>query len=376
MWPFRKKPAADRADAPLAAQGRTSAQEAAALMSALPGQAEAVLKRLEWTTLKRLDGWLQGDFRTLMRGHGIDLADLREYQTHDDVRHIDWNVTARMGVPHVRVYTEDRDLTAWFALDLTGSLAFGSGGTSKHDMLRDFVAVLARVLTRHGNRVGAVIYRGPALPLQVLPPHSGRLQVLQLLHAVMQPTPPAPKPTRAAKPKKNAEPDSPTDLALLLHRVQAQSKRRSAVFVLSDFISAPGWGTPLGQMALRHDVLAVRLSDPLEHTLPDIGIVPMTDAETGDELLVDTSSRRFRQRFETLATQRETAIATQLSDAGVDMLELSTADDLAAAVVRMMDMRKRRPTRAGLPTGRTSHASAPSAPHAPAPATGTAPLAV
>ncbi len=357
MWPFRKKPAADTA-APAAVLGTgSSAQEAAALMSALPGRAEAVLKRLEWTTLKRLDGWLQGDFRTLMRGHGIDLADLREYQTHDDVRHIDWNVTARMGVPHVRVYTEDRDLTAWFALDLTGSLAFGSSGTSKHDMLRDFVAVLARVLTRHGNRVGAIIYRGPHLPMQVLPPHSGRLQVLQLLHAVMQP--PAPAPRQAGKAKNKADPDSPTDLALLLHRVQAQSKRRCAMFVLSDFISAPGWGLPLGQMALRHDVLAVRLSDPLEHTLPDIGIVPMTDAETGDELLVDTSSRRFRQRFEALATQREAAITTQLSDAGVDTLELSTSDDLAAAVVRLMDMRKRRPTRAGLPTSRLPEQGSP-----------------
>jgi uncharacterized protein (DUF58 family) len=354
MWPFRKKnPAADvgtSAGTSACSPVGTSAQEAAALMNALPGQAEAVLKRLEWTTLKRLDGWLQGDFRTLMRGHGIDLADLREYQTHDDVRHIDWNVTARMGVPHVRVYTEDRDLTAWFALDLTGSLAFGSSGTSKHDMLRDFVAVLARVLTRHGNRVGAVIYRGPHVPLQVLPPHSGRLQVLQLLHAVMQPPTPAPRPS--GKANKQAAPDTPTDLSLLLHRVQAQTKRRCAMFVLSDFISAPGWAAPLGQMALRHDVLAVRLSDPLEHTLPDIGIVPMTDAETGDELLVDTSSTRFRQRFEALAAQREAAIAMQLSDAGVDALELSTADDLAAAVVRMMDLRQRRPTRAGLPASR------------------------
>ncbi|RYY97740.1 MAG: DUF58 domain-containing protein, partial [Comamonadaceae bacterium] len=134
--------------------------DTAALPSTAPAAAERLLQRLEWTVLRRLDGLLQGDHRTLLRGTGIDLADLREYQSHDDVRHIDWNVTARLGEPHVRVFAEDREMTAWFLLDLSPSVDFGPPGQAKRDVLAGFVAVLARLLTRHGNRVGAVIHHG------------------------------------------------------------------------------------------------------------------------------------------------------------------------------------------------------------------------
>ena len=129
---------------------------------ALQPGAEALLRRLEWTVLRRLDGLLQGDYRTLLRGGGVDLADLREYQYGDDVRHIDWNVTARLQQPHVRQFHEDRDLTAWFLLDLSGSVHFGSGEVSKLAISAGFVAALARVVTRHGNRVGALFYGGGA----------------------------------------------------------------------------------------------------------------------------------------------------------------------------------------------------------------------
>ena len=120
--------------------------------------AEALLKRLEWTVLRRLDGLLQGDHRTLMRGAGLDLADLREYQHHDDVRHIDWNVTARLQQPYVRQFTEDRELSAWFLVDLSASVDFGSDRFTKRMVAREFVGVLARLLTRRGNRVGALLY--------------------------------------------------------------------------------------------------------------------------------------------------------------------------------------------------------------------------
>src|SRR5215468_4750743 len=121
---------------------------------------EQILRRLEWTVLRRLDGLLHGDYRTIFRGFGLDLADLREYQHHDDVRHIDWNVTARLQTPHVRQYTEDREVTAWFLLDLSGSVDFGSHERSKRQVSAEFVTVLARLLTRHGNRVGALFYSG------------------------------------------------------------------------------------------------------------------------------------------------------------------------------------------------------------------------
>ena len=126
--------------------------------SRAPTGAEHVLRRLEWTVLKRLDGLLQGDYRTLLRGTGMDLADLREYQHHDDVRHMDWNVTARLQQPHVRVFTEDREMSAWYLLDLSPSIDFGSGEQRKRHVSAEFVTVLARTLTRHGNRVGAMLY--------------------------------------------------------------------------------------------------------------------------------------------------------------------------------------------------------------------------
>ena len=243
--------------------------------------AEALLKRLEWTVLRRLDGLLQGDHRTLMRGAGLDLADLREYQHHDDVRHIDWNVTARLQTPYVRQFTEDRELSAWFLVDLSASVDFGSDRFTKRTVAREFVAVLARLLTRHGNRVGALLY-GNSVDT-VLPARGGRVHVLDLLQRM------------AARPAESA--GGATDLRELLLAAQRTIKRRSTLFIVSDFVSAPGWERALGQLAQRHEVTAVRLFDPLEMDLPDIGLVTMKDAETGEQIVVDTHNRRFRERF-------------------------------------------------------------------------------
>ena len=142
-------------------------------------EAERLLRRLEWTVIRRLEGVLQGDYRTLFRGFGMDFADLHEYQAQDDVRYIDWNVTARMQVPYVREFQEDREVAAWFLSDLSGSLDFGSQTVRKRTLAAEFVAVLARLLTRRGNRVGSVIYRGTGLkPEAALPARAGRLHVL------------------------------------------------------------------------------------------------------------------------------------------------------------------------------------------------------
>ena len=162
-----------------------------------PANPEAVLRKLEWTVLRRLDGLLQGDYRTLFRGFGLDLADLREYQYGDDVRHIDWNVTARLQTPYVREYHEDREVTAWFLLDLSPSLDFGSGQVRKRGVSADFVAVLTRILTRHGNKVGALFY-GEDVDTMI-PARSGRRHVLQILHAMLaRPAPRTNAPTWAS----------------------------------------------------------------------------------------------------------------------------------------------------------------------------------
>ncbi|RZL94703.1 MAG: DUF58 domain-containing protein [Variovorax sp.] len=297
--------------------------------------AERALRRLEWTVIRRLDGLLQGDYRTLMRGTGLDLADLREYQHHDDVRHIDWNVTARLQIPHVRVYTEDREMTAWFVLDLSRSVDFGSGTRAKREISAGFVGVLARLLTRHGNRVGALVY-GNDLEA-VIPPRSGRRHVLHLLHSME-------RRAAALRPGRGM-----TRLDDLLKSAATLMPRRSTVFVVSDFLSEPGWERPLGLLAQRHEVLAVRLYDPLELELPDLGLVPLTDAETGEQLWVDTHDAGFRKRFARIAAEREAALRGALAKAGVDALELSTADDLVESIVRFADMRKRRVRSGGAP---------------------------
>jgi uncharacterized protein (DUF58 family) len=284
------------------------------------------VRSLDPVALRRLDGLLQGDYRTLFRGFGLDLADLREYQYGDDVRHIDWNVTARLQAPYVREYHEDREVTAWFLLDLSPSVDFGSGEVRKRTVSADFVAVLARILTRHGNKVGALFY-GEDVDA-VLPARNGRRHVLQLLH------------TMIARPA--AKRNAPTDLSELLVAGAHMMRRRSLVFVVSDFFSVPGWERPLGQLAQRHEIVAVRLHDPLEASLPDLGMVVVQDAETGEQIFVDTHDRAFRKRFTAAAERRERQLRAAFRQAGIDALELSTDDDLVDAIRRFADMRKRR----------------------------------
>ena len=288
--------------------------------------AENVLRRLEWTVLRRLDGLLQGDYRTLFRGFGLDLADLREYQYHDDVRHIDWNVTARLQTPYVREYNEDRDVTAWFLLDVSPSVDFGSGDVRKRSVSTDFVTVLSRILTRHGNRVGAAFY-GETMDT-VIPAGSGRRHVLQILHRMLQ----RPHPAQS----------SATNLNDFLRAAFPAISRRSIVFVVSDFISTVPWADAMAHLSQRHEVLAVRLYDPLENELPDLGLLTMQDAETGEQLFIDTHDRGFRKRFVKAAAEREESLRAAFRHAGVDALELCTDDDLADTILRFADMRKRR----------------------------------
>ncbi len=304
----------------------SSPPEAPAASASRPGQAERLLRELEWRVIRRLDGLLQGDYRTLMRGSGLDLADLREYQHQDDVRHIDWNVTARQGTPHVRVFTEDREMAAWFLLDLSPSVDFGSGELRKRHVARDFAAVLARLLTRHGNRVGALLY-GSGVDT-VVPTGSGRRHVLHLLHSLEN--------------RPAATESGGTKLRELLDAAASLVKRRSTIFVVSDFISEPGWERPLGLLAQRHEVVAVRVLDPMELQLPDLGLLTLRDAETGEQLLVDTHDAAFRKRFARIAAQREAELREGLARAGVDTLELATDGDLVDTLVRFADLRRQR----------------------------------
>ncbi|HEX6413299.1 MAG TPA: VWA domain-containing protein, partial [Burkholderiales bacterium] len=206
------------------------------------------------------------------------------------------------------------------------SVDFGSGEVRKRSVAADFVAVLARILTRHGNKVGALFY-GEDVDAMI-PARSGRRHVLQILHKMI---------ARPA-PKRN----EPTDLGQLLTAAAHLMRRRSLVFVVSDFFSVPGWEQKLGQLAQRHEIVAVRLHDPLESNLPDIGMLVVQDAETGEQIFVDTHDRGFRKRFAAAAQKREAQLRAGFASAGIDALELSTDDDLVDAIRRFADMRKRR----------------------------------
>jgi len=298
--------------------------------STSPLTPERILLRLDWEVIRRLDGLLQGDYRSLFYGYGVDFADLREYQPEDDIRYIDWNVTARMNTPYVRKYVEDREITAWFLLDLSPSVDFGTVQTQsvKRTVLIDFVTTLARLLTRHGNRVGAMFASGGRRVERTIPARGGRIHVLRLVNDLL---------------KQPRLPKAPfTNLTPLLEAGLHSIKRRSLIFIISDFISAPGWERPLNLLTRRHEVLAVRLWDPREVELPDIGPIMMEDAETGEQLYVDTHDRRFRRRFQETARRREADLNEAFKRSGVDALSLSTEEDLVHAIVRFAALRQQR----------------------------------
>jgi uncharacterized protein (DUF58 family) len=283
---------------------------------------EQLLLRLEWRVIRRLDGLLQWSHRTVHRGIGTDLLDLREYEPGDDVRHIDWNVTARMDTPFVRQYMEDRELTAWLLLDRSPSMGFGPIARPKELVLRELATTIARLLTRDGNRLGAILFDNEIE--ETLPPRTGRNQVLALARSLSRP------------PRTNGE---LTDLTGLLESADRATRRRSLVILVSDFITAPGWDRPLLRLTERHEVVAIRLLDPREYDLPDAGMIVVEDAETGEQLVVDSSDAEFRRRLREAGENREAELRALTLHTGVDICEVSTADDLVRALVRIVESR-------------------------------------
>jgi uncharacterized protein (DUF58 family) len=256
---------------------------------------------------------------------GMDFFDVREYESGDDVRHIDWNVTARMDTLFVRQYSEDRELTAWLLLDRSPSMGFGPVDRPKEVVLGELATTFARLLTRSGNRVGAILFDNEIE--DTLPPRSTRNQVLALARNLMRP------------PRVNG---TVTDLTALLEFAVGVIRRRSLVVLISDFISTPGWERPLLQLTERHEVVAIRLLDPREYELPDAGVIVVEDAETREQLVVDSSDAEFRRRLREAGEHREAELRSATLRAGVDISEVSTADDLVEALVRIVESRKRR----------------------------------
>lgn len=298
---------------------------------------ERILRRLEWRVIRRLDGRLQGDYRTLFRGTGIDVVDLREYQPGDDLRHVDWNVTARTDVPHVREYLEDREVTAWLLLDRSASMDFGPVERRKHLVMTEVAATVAQLLSRSGNRVGAVLFGSEVE--EVVPPASGRNQVLRIVSRLL--AGPAGGAGGKGGGKKGAPPGA-TDLSLPLRAAVGIARRRSLVIVVSDFISTPGWERPLALLARRHDVVALQVVDRHEFDLPAVGMIYVEDPETGEQIFVDTDDAAFARRLRAAADERQAALTESVRSANADLFTIATDEDLVRALARVAELRRRR----------------------------------
>jgi uncharacterized protein (DUF58 family) len=288
---------------------------------------DRLLHQLEWRVLRRLDGQLQGGYRTVRRGSGLDFAGLRPYVESDDARHIDWNVTARLDEPQVREFNEDRELTAWLVLDRSASMVVGVPGRGKQEVLTELALVLARLLGRSGNRVGAVLYDTGAA--RIVPPGTGRGQALRIGQELHRPPD-----SRAA---------ATTDLAAMLDAV-ASLARRCLVVVISDFIGTGDWERPLMRLAHRNEVVALRVVDRTDDALPEVGLIVVEDAETGEQVLVDSGDPWFRARFRDGVDEREAALRSGMRRAGVPLHRIDTDTDLVDALLAVVAQTRRRPS--------------------------------
>ncbi len=286
---------------------------------------EATLRRLELRVLRKLDGLLHGDYLGLLPGPGTEHAEGRPYQPGDDVRRIDWNLTARTDAPHVRDSVADRELVTWLVVDGSASLDFGTARCEKRDLATAAVAAFGFLTARSGNRTGALLF-GPA-GYRVVPARQGRESVLALLHAMDQ------RPRAVT---------GETDLAGALARTAGLARRRGLVVVVSDFLDDADWGTPLRALARRHDVVAAHLVDPRELELPPVGVVTFADPETGARREVQTSDRRLRARFAAAAGEQQDRIVRTIRRSGAAPLPLSTDRDWLLDVARFADRRRRR----------------------------------
>jgi uncharacterized protein (DUF58 family) len=312
-----------------------------------PGRAapEQLLLRLEWRVLRRLEGRLAGGFRTAHRGPGTDLAGLRDYLEGDDARHIDWNVTARLNEPQLRVFTEDRELTVWLVLDRSASMTVGVPGHGKDDVTAELAVVLARLFTRGGNQVGAVLYDNGAV--RTLPPGTGRRHVLHLA-VLLSRTAGGRGRTAAGGRTRGGRRDggdsraSTTNLAAMLDAVARLARRRALIIVISDFIGDGDWERSLLRLGPRHEVVALRVADAADDELPEAGLVVVEDAETGEQLVIDTGDPQLRARLRAAVADRDARLAAGMRRAGVPVHRIGTDADLATALIEVVARTRRR----------------------------------
>jgi uncharacterized protein (DUF58 family) len=308
-------------------------------VSSRPGLArgQAGLRHLELTITRRLDGLLQGDHQGLVPGSGSEPGEGREYQPGDDVRRMDWNLTARTTVAHVRETIADRELETWVVVDQTPSLDFGTASCEKRDLALAATAAVGFLTARAGNRIGALLLRPGGLV--TVPPRSGRDAVMALLQRVATtPRTSTPSPSTA---KAIAESGPPADLSTALRAIGPRARRRGLVVVISDFLDPAGWERLLRSVRARHEVLAVEVLDPRELDLPAVGLLTLVDPETGRRIEVQTARGNVRRRYAEAAAGQRAEIARALRGAAVPHLTLRTDRDWLLDIVRFVALRRR-----------------------------------
>ncbi|AWR86903.1 DUF58 domain-containing protein [Meiothermus taiwanensis] len=302
-----------------------------------------LLRRLEFRVLKRLDGFLFGDYTGFFYGPSLDLAEVREYQPGDEVRRIDWNVTARTGKIHIRQYREEKEVTVWLVVDLSASMRFGTRRVLKLEEALEFVGTAAAIVGRHGDKVGAIGFSEAGM--RMIPPGTGRRQALRILHELYRLMALQGGAVPASKPR--SQPGQAGSLEEALEHAAKTLRRRALLFVVSDFLSQspaqePPWAQGLRRLAYRHDVVAVRIFDPAEKELPNVGELRLRDLESGEEIWIDTSDPRVRRAHAALVQARETMLERTLRAAQVDVLHLSTAQEIVEPLLKFTLRRRGR----------------------------------
>lgn len=297
----------------------------------MTGIPDRLLHRLEWQVLHRVEGRLQGAHRTTARGPGLDFAGIRAYAEGGDARHIDWNVTARMAEPYVREFLQERDLTVWLLLDTSASMRAGMPGRGKSDVATALAIALARLFGRGGDRVGAVLYGAGAT--RIVPPGTGRGHALRIGSELERAAATVTAPGRPRGARRNG---TTTDLAEMLGAAAPLATRRSLIVVVSDFIGTGDWQRPLLRLAHRHDVVALHVVDAVDEQLPAAGPIVVEDAETGEQLLVDSADPLFRARLRAGVEAREAALLSGARRAGVPVHRVDTGGDLVETLVEVI----------------------------------------
>jgi uncharacterized protein (DUF58 family) len=285
----------------------------------------SLLRSLELRIRKRIDALVPGDYRSLMLGEGVELAQIRPYEIGDDIRAIDWNVTARTGEPHVRLRVAERALTTWILIDVSRSMSFGTQDRTKADVAEGALLAIARLATAGANRLGAITFSSDASV--ALPTTGDRRRMLPLAEAVDRAWEPAPR--------------TATGFAAAFELADRLSRRPGAVIIVSDFRGPTTWTRALSRLAQRHHVLALEILDEREQRLVDAGDIALVDPETGDDLLVDTSDAEIRRRFAEAADAERRDVRRALRAAGADHVTLTTSGDWLRALAAFLNKRRR-----------------------------------